>query len=49
MGFFLGKNFEGLNNDLPQAVIMNSGPGLTKMQSVTEEFLEAWNNGDAEG
>ncbi|MGL1888632.1 MAG: SgcJ/EcaC family oxidoreductase [Reichenbachiella sp.] len=49
MGFYLGKNYNGSNNEIPQSVILNSGPGLTKMQSVTEEFLIAWNNGDAQG
>ena len=49
IGFFLGRNYNGLNNQIPQGVILNSGPGLIKMQSVTEEFLNAWNNGDAEG
>lgn len=48
-GFFSGKNYNGPNNKIPQGVILNSGPGLIKMQSVTEEFLKAWNNGDAEG
>jgi uncharacterized protein (TIGR02246 family) len=49
LGFLLGKNYKGTNNDIPQGVILNSGLGLIKMQSVTEEFLKAWNNGDAEG
>ena len=49
MGFYLGKNYDGINNEIPQGVILNSGPGLTKIQSVTDEFLNAWNNGDAEG
>lgn len=45
----MGRNYSGLNNEIPQGLILNSGPGLIKMQSVTEEFLKAWNNGDAEG
>ena len=49
MGFYLGENYNGLNNEIPQGVILDSGPGLIKMQSVTDEFLNAWNNGDAEG
>jgi len=49
IGFFLGKNYNQLNDKIPQGVILNSGPGLDKMQSVTEEFLKAWNNGDAHG
>ena len=49
IGFFFGKNYNGLNNNIPQGIILNSGPGLDKMQSVTEEFLKAWNNGDAKG
>ena len=49
MGFYLGKNYNGNNNEIPQGIILNSGPGLTKMQLVTDEFLNAWNNGDAEG
>jgi len=49
LGFFLGKNYNGLNNEIPQGIILDNGPGLVKMQSVTDEFLNAWNNGDAEG
>jgi uncharacterized protein (TIGR02246 family) len=49
IGFFLGRNYNGLNNEIPQGVILDSGPGLTKMQLVTDEFLNAWNNGDAQG
>ena len=49
IGFFLGKNYNSMNNEIPQGVILNCGPGLIKIQSVTEEFLKAWNNGDAEG
>ncbi len=49
IGFYLGKNYNDINNEIPQGVILNSGLGLTKMQSVTDEFLNAWNNGDAEG
>ena len=49
LGFLLGKNYNGLNNEIPQGVILTSGPGLTNMQLVTDEFLNAWNNGDAEG
>jgi len=49
IGFLLGKNYNVHNNGIPQGVILNSGPGLDKMQSVTEEFLKAWNSGDAYG
>ena len=49
IGFLLGKNYSNMNEEIPQGVILNTGPGLVKMQSVTEEFLKAWNNGDAEG
>ena len=49
IGFFLGKNYGNMNEEIQQGVILSSGPGLVKMQSVTEEFLKAWNNGDAEG
>lgn len=42
------KNYTAINNQIPQGVILNSGPGLTKMQLVTDKFLNAWNNGDAQ-
>ncbi len=45
----MGKYYNGINNEIPQGVILNHGPGLSKMQMVTDEFLNAWNNGDAEG
>ena len=32
-----------------QRVILNSGPGLENIQTVTDVFLKAWNKGDAEG
>ena len=49
IGFYVGKYYNGTNNEIPQGVILNHGPGLSKMQMVTDEFLNAWNNGDAEG
>ena len=49
MRFYLGKNYNAITNEIPQGVVLKSGPGLTKMQSVTDEFLNASNNGDAEG
>jgi hypothetical protein len=32
IGFLLGKNYNVHNNGIPQGVILNSGPGLDKMQ-----------------
>ncbi|MCK5705675.1 MAG: nuclear transport factor 2 family protein [Cyclobacteriaceae bacterium] len=32
-----------------QRVILNSGPCLENIQTVTDVFLKAWNEGDAEG
>lgn len=48
MGFYLGKNDNATNNIIPQAIILNSGPGLTKIQLVTDEFLNALNNGGSQ-
>ena len=41
VGFFLGKNFNEPNIEIPQGVILNSGPGLENTQSVTDVFLKA--------
>ena len=48
-GFITGINYKELSTKIPQGVILNDGPGLHRMQLVTDEFLLAWNNGDARG
>lgn len=42
-GFLFGKHHQ---SDIPQGVILNSGPGLAHIQAVTEEFVDAWNRQD---
>ena len=46
IGFLFGSQS---NNKIPQGVILNSGSGLDEIQAVTDVFLGAWNEGDADG
>lgn len=48
-GYFFGKGQKADTGEIPQGVILNSGVGLRELQEATEEFVNAWNNGDAGG
>ena len=48
-GFYIGKGQKGDDGEIPQGVILNSGVGLREIQEATDEFINAWNMGDAEG
>ena len=48
IGFFFGSKYNK-TQDKTYGIILDSGPKLEEIQNVTNEFLKAWNNGDAEG
>ena len=49
VGYLVGCQSNAGTPSYPQCVILNSGPGLENIQTVTDVFLKAWNEGDAEG
>jgi uncharacterized protein (TIGR02246 family) len=49
IGYLAGCQFNQPAVQYPLGVILDDGPGLENIQAVTDEFLEAWNQGDADG
>jgi uncharacterized protein (TIGR02246 family) len=49
IGYLVGCQSNTETPSYPQGVILDDGPGLEKIQAVTDKFLEAWNEGDADG
>jgi len=49
IGYLAGCQFNQPSAQYPEGVILDSGPGLDNIQSVTDVFLKAWNEGDADG
>ncbi len=48
IGFYLGRMFPKTQR-INHGVILDQGPKLEEIQNATDEFLEAYNNGDLNG